>query len=171
MITNFAIFIFFLIVICDIFKAFALFRALVSSEDVPGIDFFLHIIEAFIVSVGDDRLTLLLEILQIVYHAAAEEGGSALQRRFVDDNLGALCLDALHHALDAALAEIVAVALHREAIHADGARLLFLLAVVVLVGVIVVACHVEHSVGDEILAGAVALYDGLDQILGHVGIV
>ena len=29
----------------------------------------------------------------------------------------------------------------------------------------------EHSVGDEILAGAVALYNGLDQILGHVGIV
>ena len=29
----------------------------------------------------------------------------------------------------------------------------------------------EYPVGDEILAGAVALYDGLDQILGHVGIV
>ena len=41
---------------------------------------------------------------------------------------------------------------------ADGARLLFLLAVVVLVGVIVVACHVEHSVGDEILAGAVYVF-------------
>ncbi len=69
------------------------------------------------------------------------------------------------------LAEVVAVALHREAVYADGARLLFLLAAVVLVGIIVVASHVQHAVGDEILAGAVALHNGLDQVLRHVGIV
>ena len=116
-------------------------------------------------------MALALEILQVVHHETPEEGASALQRWLVDNHLGTLRLDALHHALDAALAEVVAVALHREAVNADGARFLFCLVVVVLVGIVVVASHVEHAVGDEILAGAVALYDGLDQILGHVGIV
>ena len=116
-------------------------------------------------------MALALEILQVVHHETPEEGASALQRRLVDNHLGTFCLDALHHALDAALAEVVAVALHREAVYANGARLLFCLIVVVLVGIVVVASHVEHAVGDEILAGAVALHDGLNQVLRHVGIV
>ena len=37
--------------------------------------------------------------------------------------------------------------------------------------VVVIAGHAQHAVGDEVLAGAVALDDGLDEVLRHVGIV
>ena len=50
---------------------------------------------------------------------APEERAAALQRGLVDDQRRALGLYPLHHALDAALAEVVTAGLHRQAVHAD----------------------------------------------------
>ena len=62
----------------------------------------------------------LLELLQVVNHQAAEEGGAVFQRRLENNNLGALGFDALHNTLDGALAEVVGVRFHRQAVDTDG---------------------------------------------------
>ena len=64
-------------------------------------------------------MTHSLELLQVVHHhTAAEEGAAVFEGQLVDDDFGAFGLDALHHAQDAALAEVVAVRLHRAvAVH------------------------------------------------------
>ena len=72
-------------------------------------------------------------------------------------------IHALHEALKGARAEVVGVGLHRQAIHAhDRLRLSLVNAV---------PHHLQHLVGDEVLAGAVGLDDGLDQVLRHVPVV
>ena len=86
-----------------------------------------------------------------------------VQRGLVDHHGHALGFHALHDALDGARAEVVAVGLHRQAVHAHDRPL--------LAGVHAVPHHLQHLVGDEVLAGAVGLHDGLDQVLRHVLVV
>ena len=86
-----------------------------------------------------------------------------VQRGLVDHHGHALGLHALHDALDGARAEVVGVGLHRQAVDAhDRLRLALVHAV---------PHHLQHLVGDEVLAGAVGLHDGLDQVLRHVLVV
>ena len=91
----------------------------VSVEEVAGVDLVPDVIEAGGVAVGDDGLGEALELLQVVDDPAAEERAAVREGRLVDDDGGALGPDALHHALDAALAEVVAARLHRQAVHPD----------------------------------------------------
>ena len=95
--------------------------ALVSSENIAGIHFLFYIIQAFVISVGNDGLTLLLECVEIVHNPAAEEGASVFQGWLIDDNLCAFSLDAFHDTLNAALTEVVAVTLHGESVYTDDA--------------------------------------------------
>ena len=95
-------------------------------------------------------------------HLGAEEL-RRVQRGLVDHHGHALGLHALHDALDGARAEVVGVRLHRQAVDAHD-RLL-------LAGVHAVPHHLQHLVGNEVLAGAVGLHDGLDQVLRHVFII
>lgn len=81
-----------------------------------------------------------------------------VQRGLVDHHGHALGLHALHGALDGAHAEVVGVGLHRQAAYARERPL--------LAGLHAVPHHLQHLVGHEVLAGAVGLYDGVDQILG-----
>lgn len=69
---------------------------------------------------------------KVVHDLRAEEHCAIFEGWLVDDNLCALGLDAFHHALDGALAEIVGVALHSEAIDADNALALAGLVVVAI---------------------------------------
>ena len=95
-------------------------------------------------------------------HLGAEEL-RRIQRGLVDHHGHALGLHALHDALDGARAEVVGVGLHRQAVDAhDRLRLALVHAV---------PHHLQHLVGDEVLAGAVGLDDGLDQVLRHVPVV
>ena len=95
-------------------------------------------------------------------HLGAEEL-RRVQRGLVDHHGHALGLHALHDALDGARAEVVGVRLHRQAVHAhDRPRLALVDAV---------PHHLQHLVGHEVLAGAVGLHDGLDQVLRHVLVV
>ena len=95
-------------------------------------------------------------------HLGAEEL-RRVQRGLVDHHGHALGLHALHDALDGARAEVVGVGLHRQAVHAhDRPRLALVDAV---------PHHLQHLVGHEVLAGAVGLHDGLDQVLRHVLVV
>ena len=146
-------------------------RDSVSPEQVAGVDLLLYIIEAAVIAVGNNGLTPLFERLKVVYHLAAKEGRAVLQRRLVDDDGRALGLDPLHDALNGGLPEVVRVRLHGQAVDADDARLLLPCIVLVLLPIAVVARHLKHPVGDKVLAGAVGLHDGLDEVLGHVGVV
>ena len=95
-------------------------------------------------------------------HLGAEEL-RRVQRGLVDHHGNALGLHALHDALDGARAEVVGVGLHRQAVDAHDRPL--------LAGVHAVPHHLQHLVGDEVLAGAVGVHDGLDKVLRHVLVV
>ena len=116
-------------------------------------------------------MALCLELLQVVYHLAAKEGGAILQGWLVDDDLSALCLDALHDALDGALPEVIAVRLHRQAIDTDDAGVLPRLVVNIVIGIAIISCLLEHGISDIVLAGAVTLNNSLNQVLWNIGIV
>lgn len=80
-----------------------LLHYLVSPKQVSRIYFLLHVFEAFVEAVSDDGAALRLEGGEVVHHAAAEEGGAVVEGGFVDDDLYALGLYALHDALDITL--------------------------------------------------------------------
>ena len=70
-----------------------------------------------------------------------------------------------------ALAEVVGVRLHRQAVHADCDRLFLRFVVLVVLAVAVVTRQPQHAVGNEVLAGAVGFHDGLNQVFRHIGVV
>ena len=73
----------------------------------------MDVVEAGVVSICYDGLGHLFEFLQVIYYNTAEEGGAVFEGGLVDDDLGAFGLNALHHALDGRLAEVVGVGFHR----------------------------------------------------------
>ena len=109
-----------------------------------------------------DHIALSLKFSEIVCYLRAKEL-RLVQRGLVDHHGHALCLHAFHDALDGARAEVIGVGFHRQAVDAHDRLLLAL--------VHAVPHHLQHLVGHEVLAGAVGLDDGLDQVLGHVLVV
>ena len=142
---------------------------LIPLEQISGIHLLFHVIQHRIISIRDDRVRTLLELLHVINHKAAKERRSIRQRGLVDDDGGALRLDALHDALDGGLAEIVRVRLHGQAVHAHHQRPLLL--GVPHGGCRVVAGLLQHPVGNKVLPRAVGFHNGLDQVLRHVLVV
>ena len=111
-------------------------------------------------------------MIQVIHHTASEEGASVFQCRLIDHNGGSFCLDPLHDTLDRRLAEVVAVALHGKPVNADGDIPLPAFPVAgVALAVAVGTGNFQNTVRNEVLACAVALHDGLDQVLRNVLIV
>ena len=81
----------------------------IPPKYIPRINLPLHIIQAPIIPIRNNRLALCLEVLQIIQHPASKERAAVFQGRFVDDDFRAFGFDTFHHTLDAALPEIVAV--------------------------------------------------------------
>src|SRR5690554_4242696 len=117
----------------------------IAAKQVAGVDLVGHIGQLLHHAVGEDHITLGLELGEIPDHPRAEEL-LFVQYRLVHHHLDALGLDALHHALHGAGAEVVGAGLHDQPVDADHLGL-----------------ALQHRLGDEILAGAVGLDDGLDQ--------
>lgn len=136
---------------------YALVVGLVALEQVAGVDLVGHIVEVVVPTVGDDGVCLGLELGEIVGYGAAEEVG-LVEGGLVNDYGDALALEPLHHALDCGLAEVVGPGFHGQAVDAHNR---FLDAVDKL----------QDLVGDEVLAGAVSLHDGLDEVLWHGRVV
>ena len=84
-----------------------IFKQLVPSENISGINLLLYVVQADIVAVGNDCIAHALELVQVVHDLATKEGLAVVESRLVDHDLGALSLDALHDALDGGLAEVV----------------------------------------------------------------
>ena len=80
---------------------------LISTEYISCIYFILHIAEALIETVGDDGISLCLELGKVVDNKAAEEGAAIFEGWLIDDDIGSLRLDTLHDALYGRLAEVV----------------------------------------------------------------
>ena len=135
---------------------------LVSFKQVACIDLVRHIRELVAPAVGDDHVAAGLEGLQVVRDLGAEEL-RRIERGLVDHHGHALGLHALHDALDGTRSEVVRIGFHRQAVDAHD-RLL-------LTGIHAVPDHLQHLVSDEVLAGAVGLYNGLDEILRHIGVI
>lgn len=73
---------------------------LVSSEYVSCIDLIFYVTEALVEAVGDDGISLCFELCKVVDNEAAEESAAVFEGWLVDDDVGSLCFDALHDALD-----------------------------------------------------------------------
>ena len=144
---------------------------LIPPENIPRINLLFHIIEVWFVAVGDDHAATALELLQVVHHKAAEERAAVFEGGLVDDNFGTFGLDTLHHPLDAALAEVVAVRLHRQTVDPNYAFPLLVGTKVSVVEFVVEPCFPEYPVSDEVLARAVAVYYCLDKVLRYVCVV
>lgn len=137
-------------------------QALVPPEQVAGIDLLGYIGEVLTPAVGDDDVAALLEGLEVARDLGAEEVAAAV-RWLVHQHGHALCLHALHDALNRGGAEVVGPGLHGEAEHADQ-RLCH-------AGVDELVHALQHLVGHEVLAGAVGLDDRLDEVLRNVLVV
>lgn len=144
---------------------------MVFLKNILCVYFVLYICKYGGVAIGQNHLALAFEGLEVVDDFAAEEGAAVFEGGFVDDYFGTFGLDALHHALDGVLAEVVGVRLHRQAVDADDALFFVAGVEVAAVEIVVVRGFAEHLVGDEVLAGAVAIDDGVDKVFGHVGVV
>ena len=137
--------------------AAAVASPLVSLEQIPRVHLVRHVRELVAPAVGDDHVAAGLEGLQVVRDLGAEEL-RRVKRGLVDHHGHALGLNALHDALDGARAEVIAVRLHGQAVHADDGLLLAL--------VDLAPHHLQHFVGDEVFAGAVGVNDGLVRFWG-----
>ena len=141
-------------------------KSSVSPEEIPGIDLLLYIFQRLIKAVCKNDIGSGFELLKIIDHQRSEEGFPVIQRWLIDNDRSALGLDALHDALNAALAEVVRIGLHGKAIDPHGDRSFFRR---ILHGAgRIVSGLVQHSVRNEILANPVALNNRLDQILRHI---
>ena len=143
--------------------------SLVASEDVAGVDFVAHVVEAAVVAVGYDGVALGFELFEVVDHLGAEEGFPVCEGRLIDDDFRALGLDALHHSLDGALAEVVGVGLHCQAVDSYDACVLF--GAIPLAIAAVVASLVKHCVGNEVFPRTVRFDDRLNQVFWNILVV
>ena len=129
--------------------------ASVSAEEVSCVDLFFYVAKVVgVKAVGKDHIALGLEFLKIVDDKAVEEAAAVFKCGLVYDDRDAFGLDALHDALDGGSAEVVAVALHGEAVNANYFGL-----------------HGNDAVSDEVLANGVGLDDSFDHCLGDIPIV
>ena len=135
---------------------------LIPLKQIPRVHPVRNVRELVAPAVGHDHVALCLEGLQVVRDLGPEEL-RRVQRGLVYHHGHALGLHALHDALDGARAEVVGVGLHRQAVDAhDRLR---------LAGVHAIPHHLQYLVCHEVLASAVGLHDGLDQVLRNVPVV
>lgn len=148
----------------------SLYSILVSSEQISGIYFLLHIIQAAVIAVSNNCLAFSLEPLEVVYHSTAKEGAAILQRRFIYNNLRTLGLNALHYSLNTALAEVVGVGFHGQAVYADYRLFAFLLRIIFSICFIATG-NFQHTLSDEVFTRSVAFNNRFDDVFRYVCIV
>lgn len=141
----------------------------ISTKQISGIDLRLHIIQGAVIAICYDAPTHFLELLEVVDNLAAEECATIFQRWLIDNDSSPFGFDPLHDTLDTALTEIVTVTLHRKTVDTDNDLAFFIWIEVLASGVC--ASDFKDSLSDEILPGAIAFHDRLDQIFRHVLIV
>lgn len=71
-------------------------------------------------------------------------------------------LDALHDTLNRTLAEVVAVALHSQAVNADSHRFFLFLVVLVVLVIAVVASQLQDTISDKVFTSSITFDNRLD---------
>lgn len=140
-------------------------------ENIPRVNLLCHVIQTFVIPVGQDHLGPALELIQIIDNPAAEKGSPILQRGLIDDHRRALGLDPLHHPLDAALAEIIRMAFHGQPVHPNHTFLFLPGLILPVLVIIIIPGHSQHPVGNEVLPRPVALHNGPDEIFRHIRVI
>ena len=126
------------------------FWNLVPLPQVAGVDLVDYVFELGGHAVGKDEVAVSLQLAQVVGDRRAVEL-AAVVGRLIDEHIEPGRLETLDDALDGALAEVVAAALHHQAVDADAAGVLG-----------------DDLARDEVLAGVVGVHDGADEVLWHV---
>ena len=128
---------------------------LIPPKKIPRINFFGHVAEHVRVkTVGQDDVRLSLKLLRIINNLAVEKLAAISQGGLVNDNRDAHRQNSFHDVLDGGGAEVVAVALHCQTIHAYGTRV-----------------AADDLVRDEFLSDGVGFDDGFNHGLRDVFIV
>ena len=72
----------------------------VPAEEITGIDLVADVVQAGVITVGDDGSGFPLEGTEIVDDLASKEGRTVFEGGLIDDYGGTFCLDAFHDPLD-----------------------------------------------------------------------
>ena len=131
----------------------------------------MYIVQTDVITVGNNCLTKRLKFRKIIHHCAAKKSRAILECWFIYDNLRTFGFDALHNALDRTLTKIIRVRLHGEAINTNHALLFRCSIVFISFAIVIISCHMEHTIGNEIFSGAVALHNGFNQVFRYILII
>ena len=110
--------------------------SLITTEKISCIYLLLYIVQTAVIPVGNDGLAHLLELRKVIDHLAAEERTAVLQSRLVDNHRSSFRLDPLHHAQDAALAEVIGFAL-----------------------IVIISCHRKYLISNKIFSRPIRFYN------------
>lgn len=69
---------------------------LITFENISVINLISHIVQATVVTIGNDGFAPQLELVKVVNHVTSEKGAAVFKRGLVDNYLSTLSLDALH---------------------------------------------------------------------------
>ena len=108
---------------------------------------------------GNDGLAHLLELRKVIDHLAAEERTAVLQSRLVDNHRSSFRLDPLHHAQDAALAEVIGFALHGQAEYTYYTCFFFIFTVVTFIIIVIISCHRKYLISNKIFSRPIRFYN------------
>lgn len=133
--------------------------SLITTEKISCIYLLLYIVQTAVIPVGNDGLAHLLELRKVIDHLAAEERIAVLQSRLVDNHRSSFRLDPLHHAQDAALAEVIEIALHGQAEYTFYTCFFFIFTVVTFIIIVIISCHRKYLISNKIFSRPIRFYN------------
>ena len=133
--------------------------SLITTEKISCIYLLLYIVQTAVIPVGNDGLAHLLELRKVIDHLAAEERTAVLQSRLVDNHRSSFRLDPLHHAQDAALAEVIGFALHGQAEYTYYTCFFFIFTVVTFIIIVIISCHRKYLISNKIFSRPIRFYN------------
>src|SRR5690625_4175058 len=154
----------------------------IRLKQVPSIDFVGAVPQLGGQAVGDDETALRFKGRQVVDDRGVIEM-TGLEHRLINNDVKAFGLEAFHDALYGRVTKVVTALFHDQAVNADGVGKGFLrdaAGIAIEGGVVALVAGglggpylqgLDNVIGDEILAGAVGIDDGTDEVIGHVAVV
>lgn len=143
----------------------------ISSKDVSCIDFGFHIIQTYIIAVGDNGVALFLKGCHVVYYLTTKEGTASFEGWLIDDILFPLTLMRFRMPWMADWRKLSEFDLIVKRYTPITPVVLLGGIEAIVIGIAVVACLLEDCICDVVLTHTITLHDSLDEVLGYVSIV
>ena len=115
--------------------------SLITTEKISCIYLLLYIVQTAVIPVGNDGLAHLLELRKVLDHRSSFR------------------LDPLHHAQDAALAEVIGFALHGQAEYTYYTCFFFIFTVVTFIIIVIISCHRKYLISNKIFSRPIRFYN------------